>query len=197
MIWAIYELCRSPETQARLRDEIRSKIPNLDSDITATQIDECHYLQAFCSEVLRLWAPVTLTLRIAAVDTSIGNEFVPKDTIVVLPVKAINTAAGLWGTDADEFKPERWLNADGRANQRGGADSNYSFLTFLHGPRSCIGQKFAQAEFACLLAAWAGRYETRFEDDSPLARGEFDIAGGVTSKIKGGLWCKLKEVPGW
>ena len=101
------------------------------------------------------------------------------------------------GEDAHEFKPERWLNKDGKANAKGGADSNYAFLTFLHGPRSCIGQRFAQAEFACLLAAWVGRYESTFEEDSPISRGDFDIQGGVTSKPKDGLWCKLKEVPGW
>lgn len=68
---------------------------------------------------------------------------------------------------------------------------------FLHGPRSCIGQRFAQAEFAALVAAWVGRYDSSFEEGSPLARGELEIKGGITAKPKGGLWCTLKEVPGW
>lgn len=197
MIWAIYELCRNNEIQKKLREEIREKIPSLDSDVTAAQIDDCHYLQAFCNEVLRVWAPVGMTLRHAIVDTSIQGEYVPKGTIVVMSPRATNASPELWGEDAHEFKPERWLNKDGKANAKGGADSNYAFLTFLHGPRSCIGQRFAQAEFACLLAAWVGRYESTFEEDSPISRGDFDIQGGVTSKPKDGLWCKLKEVPGW
>lgn len=197
MIWAIYELCRNNEVQKELREEIREKIPCLDSDVTAAQIDDCHYLQAFCNEVLRVWAPVGMTLRHAIVDTSIQGEYVPKGTIVVMSPRATNASPELWGEDAHEFKPERWLNKDGKANAKGGADSNYAFLTFLHGPRSCIGQRFAQAEFACLLAAWVGRYESTFEEDSPISRGDFDIQGGVTSKPKDGLWCKLKEVPGW
>ena len=90
-----------------------------------------------------------------------------------------------------------WLDANGKANNHGGADSNFSFLTFLHGPRSCIGQKFAQAEFECLLAAWAGRFETMFEEGSPLAEGEPEIKGGITSKPKGGLWVRLRELNGW
>lgn len=60
-----------------------------------------------------------------------------------------------------------------------------------------IGQKFAQAEFACLLAAWAGRFETDFEEGSSLRNGEPDIGGGITGKPKGGVWVSLKEVTGW
>ena len=122
----------------------------------------------------------------------------------------------LWGEDAREFKPERFLDANGKANHQGSAKSVYSSLSnqhvltfsgektqsdlsiaFLHGPRSCIGQRFAQAEFACMLAAWVGRFDTRFEADSPLAKGHIEYTSGITSKPKGGLWCKLTEVPGW
>ncbi|KAK4506548.1 hypothetical protein PRZ48_000280 [Zasmidium cellare] len=197
MIWALYSLCKNPEMQSKLREEIRANIPSSASDITASQIDECHYLQAVTSEVLRLWSPVALTLRVADKDTSIAGEHIPKGTMIILSPWATNTNKALWGDDGMEFRPERWLNADGKANGKGSAESNYSFLTFLHGPRSCIGQKFAQAEFACLLACWVGRFETRFEEGSPLKEGEPQIKGGVTSKPKGGLWCKLTEVPGW
>ena len=138
MIWAMLMLCKHPEVQQKLRDEIRAKIPTLNDDITASQIDDCHYLQAVCSEVLRLWAPVSMTMRIADRDTIIAGERIPKGMTVILCPWAINTSKHLWGDDAKEFKPERWLNADGKANAKGSADSNYSFLTFLHGPRSCI-----------------------------------------------------------
>ncbi|OAQ59681.1 cytochrome P450 78A3 [Pochonia chlamydosporia 170] len=195
MAWALYVLCKHPDIQTKLRKEIQSKLPSLDDDITATDIDNCSYLQAFCNEVLRVWAPVALTMRVAAKDTSILGQFIPKGTIIILCPWAVNMSEQLWGADAKEFKPERWLDAEGRTNKSGSADSNFSFLTFLHGPRSCIGQKFAQAEFACLIAAWVGSFETRFEDGGALASGETpDIAGGVTSKPKGGLWVQLKEV---
>lgn len=198
MIWAMYLLCKHPEVQERLREEVRSKLPSPDQDIAAADVDSCQYLRAVCNEILRLWAPVSLTLRVAACDTSINGQFVPKGTTIILAPWAINTSKHLWGPDALEFKPERWLDADGKANNKGSAESNFSFLTFLHGPRSCIGQKFAQAEFECLLAAWVGRFETTFEEGSSFARGEIpEIKGGVTAKPKGGLWVQLKELEGW
>ena len=73
----------------------------------------------------------------------------------------------------------------------GGAESNYAFLTFLQGPRSCIAQGFARAEFACLLAALVGRFELGLEEGKELLPG-----GGLTLKpIE--LRMKLKVVEGW
>jgi len=51
-----------------------------------------------------------------------------------------------------------------------------------------------------LLAAWTGRFETRFEEGSVLAHqkeSEVEIKGGITAKPKVGLWVKLTELEGW
>lgn len=80
MIWAIYLLCQNPAAQEKARAEIRRTITSLDGDVTAEQIDSCHYLQALCQEIMRLWAPVSLTMRVADCDTSINGQFVPKGT---------------------------------------------------------------------------------------------------------------------
>ena len=68
----------------------------------------------------------------------------PKNTVVILCPWAVNTSTQTWGADAHEFKPERWLDADGKSNNKGGAESNFAFLTFLHGPRSCMFPRFMQ-----------------------------------------------------
>ncbi|KAK8195895.1 hypothetical protein M8818_007046 [Zalaria obscura] len=194
MTWAIYLLSKNKDVQSKLRAEIHSKLPSIrdaDAEIDHTDIDDCHYLHAVCNEVLRTWAPVSLTMRTAAHDATINGQLIPKNTIVILCPWAVNNSTKLWGPDAAEFKPERWM-AEGQAN-KGGADSNYSFLTFLHGPRSCIGLGFARAEFACLLAAWFGRFETELENPDFVP----EIKGGITAKPKGGLWVKLSEAQGW
>lgn len=196
MIWAIYALCKHPEMQKRLREEVRSKLPSLnntEAEISAADIDGLPYLHAVCNEVLRLYPPVGLTLRKAAKDTTIVGHFIPKDTTIILSPRAINLSKKLWGDDALDFNPERWL-APGQANS-GGADSNYSFMTFLHGPRGCIGQAFAKAEFACLLAAWIGSFETELEDPNYIA--DSQGSGGPTMKPKGGLPVILKPLEGW
>ncbi len=191
--WAIYLLCRHKDVQSRLRDEVRTNLPNVDdptSQVTAAMLDSLPYLHAVCNEVLRIYSPVPLTLRAAAKDTSILGQFVPKGTVIILSPWAINTSKELWGPDAADFNPDRWMGP-GRANT-GGVESAYSFMTFLHGPRSCIGQSFAKAEFACLVAALVGKFDMRMESDVPV-----EIQGGITAKPKGGLRVRMEVLEGW
>ncbi|KEF52174.1 uncharacterized protein A1O9_11801 [Exophiala aquamarina CBS 119918] len=191
-MWATYLLCKHQDVQKRLREEIHTHIPSLSSDgVNHEVLDNMPYLHAFCQEVLRVYAPVPLTLRDAACDTTILGQFVPKGTKVILAPWAINLNTELWGEDAAEFKPDRWM-APGQANA-GGAVSNYAFLTFLHGPRSCIGMKFAQAEFAALIAAFVGTWAIEMVDPDE----EIIIKGGITAKPKNGLRVYLDKVGEW
>jgi cytochrome P450 len=172
--------------QTKLRKEIRAQLPAITdpkASISSTEIDRLPYLNAVLNETMRIFPPVPLTLREAAHDTTIQGAFVPAGTTVVICPWAVNTSTHLWGADAREFNPDRWLGT-GRANT-GGADSNYAITTFLHGPRSCIGK-----EFACLVAALIGRFELEFENGT----WDLQIQGGITARPKGGLRVKLREV---
>lgn len=197
MLWACYLLCEHRDVQARLRAEIRERLPSPSAagaaKVTSADIDGVPYLNAFCNEVLRFFPSVPMTVRLADRDTTVLGQVIPKGTTIIMSPWAVNVNEELWGPDAESFNPDRWLDADGRAQHTGGAGSNYSFLTFIHGPRSCIGQNFAKAEFACLVAAWAGRFDMRFENDDYVLK----IGGGVTSKPKGGLKVRMTPLEGW
>jgi cytochrome P450 len=201
MTWAVYMLCLNPDVQTRLRAEIREKLPSVDdndANITSQTIDHMPYLNAVCNEVLRYYSPVPLTLREAACDTSIADQFIPKGTRIMLVPWAINKSESLWGPDALKFNPDRWLPTEKNPHSaNGGAPSNYAMLTFLHGPRSCIGQAFAKAEFACLLACWIGRFEFTLNDEKEFDEKNMLIKGGVTVRPAKGLYVKTKVVEGW
>lgn len=200
MTWAIYMLARYPSVQTKLREEIRAKLPGVDEDaqITSLEIDHIPYLNAVCSEILRYYAPVPMTLREAAVNTTILGHPIPKGTKITLVPWAINKSIEAWGEDALEFNPDRWLadkNPDHPAT--GGAESNFDYMTFLHGPRSCIGQNFAKSEFACLLAAWVGRMQFELLDERERDEEKMEIKGGITARPAKGLWVKARVVEGW
>ncbi|KAL3417262.1 cytochrome P450 [Phlyctema vagabunda] len=202
MTWAIYLICVHPEVQKRLRQEIRDKLPSIneDVDITSQDIDRMPYLNAVCNEVLRYFSPVPLTIREAAVDTRILNQPVPKGTKIMLVPWATNKDETLWGPDARRFNPDRWLPREGQTaalSASGGATSNYAMLTFLHGPRSCIGQAFAKAEFAILLAAWVGRLSFELDNEKELDEKNVVIKGGVTARPANGMFVKTRVVEGW
>ncbi|KAJ9157641.1 Cytochrome P450 4A12A [Pleurostoma richardsiae] len=201
--WAIYMLCLHPEVQTRLREEVRARLPPLNVEgagaVTSLDIDHMPYLNAVCSEVLRYYSPVPLTMRDAVGDTTILGRPVPKGTRITVCLSAVNKSRDLWGPDADQFRPERWLpqhEGDRRAAS-GGAESNYAFMTFLHGPRSCIGMGFARAEFACLLAAWVGRFEFSLRNKEEMDEKNMLIKGGVTARPAKGLYVYAKVLDGW
>jgi cytochrome P450 len=205
LTWAAYLLARHPDVQARLRAEIRERLPPISDGgtVSSVDIDRMPYLNAVCNEVLRYFAPAPMTLRIANCDTSIQGRFVPKGTQIMIVPWAINKSKSLWGEDALEFKPERWLpKSDGdsksaAASSGGGATSNYAFMTFLHGPRSCIGQAFAKAEFACLLASWVGRFELELHNKEEMDESKVEIKGGITARPAKGMYVKATVLEGW
>ncbi|KAK2761792.1 hypothetical protein FQN54_001620 [Arachnomyces sp. PD_36] len=193
--WVVYALCKHQSIQTRLREEIRENLPSSlydePSTLTASNIDSLPYLNAVCSEVLRFYPPVPLTVREACRDTSIANHPIPKGTVVIMSPETTNRNVEYWGPDAGIFNPERWL-APGKANT-GGAESIYAFQTFIYGPRNCIGQGFSRSELACLVAAMVGRFEMELEDPEK----ELEIKGGVTQSPKDGVRTRIKVLERW
>jgi cytochrome P450 len=202
LTWAVYMMCLYPEVQARLRAEIRERLPSPHGEgasVSSFDIDHMPYLNAVCNEVLRYYGPIPLTLRIAGCDTTILGHRVPKGTGIMISPWATNKSHDLWGADALKFNPDRWLpkfQGDTSA-AAGGATSNYAFLTFLHGPRSCIGQAFAKAEFACILAAWVGRFEFELKNKEEYDEKNVLIKAGVTARPANGMWVRARVVEGW
>ncbi|KAK5111778.1 hypothetical protein LTR62_004698 [Meristemomyces frigidus] len=179
LTWALYMLSKHSDKQSKLRvacQDLKSHAGEMD----AQTIDSIPYLDAVCNEVLRLFPPVTATSRVAVRDTQIGDTFVPKGTICVVVPWAIQRSADYWGPDAEVFLPSRWLGDNGKT---GGAKDSTAFLTFLHGPRSCIGQNFARLEFKCLLAALVMNFELELRNaEEPVI-----ATGTITIKPRNGL----------
>jgi cytochrome P450 len=163
---------------------------DVDSDPTidlAGILEPLPYLNGIMHETLRLYPTVPLTMRQALCDTRIGDQFIPKGTDIIISIWYINRSPEIWGPDAGQFRPERWITEEGKPNQNGGSSSNYDFETFLHGPRSCIGQGFAKAEMRCLLAAMVRAFSWTLAMDDGLVLPR----GVITIKPESGMYLKL------
>ncbi|KAL3437292.1 cytochrome P450 [Aspergillus tetrazonus] len=193
--WSVYALCKHPNIQTRLRQEIRSNLPSISSNdpkpVTAEAVDSLPYLHAFCNEVLRFHPSVPITFRTTTRDTTLAGTLLPKGTQLTISPEVINHDPELWGPDAHIFNPDRWIGP-GRANT-GGASSNYALMTFLHGPRSCIGQGFAKAELACLVAAMVGRFEMELADPEK----KLEVRRTATISPVDGVVARLTPLDGW
>jgi len=168
-------------------------------------------------ETLRLYPTVPLSIRSSIRDTTMSvkgeNIKIPRGTRVMLVPWAINRNPALWGPNACDFTPERWLEP-GMGNS-GGATSNFANITFFHGPRSCIGQGFAKAEFKCLLAALTGAmkwemadptgrdqsatqlYEFLSESRTNLPTEVVYPAGVITTKPAHGMHVRIEREENW
>ena len=74
---------------------------------------------------------------------------IAKGTVITSPIRALNRSSALWGPNAKEFVPERWLDdmsgvVGCKAKEIVG---HKHILTFSDGPRTCLGKGFASANF--------------------------------------------------
>ena len=147
-----------------------------------------------CNETLRVFPTVPTTDRSTTIDTTLIGKHIRAGTRLIIAPWAVNKDPKLWGDDASEYKPERWIDRDtGKLNNTGGASTNYAMMTFIHGPRSCIGQGFAKAELKCLIAAFVRAYTFELANpNEPVV-----AVGNVTTKPKGGLRVRLTKVEDW
>jgi cytochrome P450 len=88
-------------------------------------------MQAQLDDVLPLSEPVTLPGG-----SKTDSIVVGKGTTLTIPIGTMNRSKVVWGPDAGEFRPERWLTPlPGRALEISGYRH---LLTFLDGPKSCV-----------------------------------------------------------
>ncbi len=148
--------------QVRLREELKEQFPG--SDPTWEQLTNgagLHYLDAVVHEILRIHAPLAVTTRVAAKDDVIplsqplrlpngeltDHIAVAEGQEVAVPIGYVNTARSVWGEDAREFRPERWLTPEGLPKKAQEVQGHRHLLTFVDGHRMCLGRGFALAEF--------------------------------------------------
>ena len=70
-----------------------------------------------------------------------------QDTPIFLFLCTIHSLPSIWGPDASTFNPSRWLDP-----HLASISTNYTYIPFLTGPRSCIGNKLALNEIKVILA---------------------------------------------
>ncbi|KAJ3994079.1 cytochrome P450 [Lentinula boryana] len=168
-------LAQHPNAQGKLRQElIEAKRQNDGHDFSYEELIALPYLDAVCRETLRLYAPASIVTRRTRQDTVIplhqpitgldGTEMyevaIPKNTSVIVSISNANRNSELWGEDADEWKPERWLSPLPKALVDARIPGVYSHLmTFIGGGRSCIGFKFSQLEMKVVISTLLEKFQ--------------------------------------
>lgn len=156
--WFFYCISQNPHVEHAIIAELKAKCPTLFASEGSLDIDvhQLIYLEAAIKETLRLYPPVPVNSRSAVRDTVLSDgTLIPAGADVLFSSYALGRMTKVWGSDALEFKPERWIN---QITGKLIAMSSFKFNAFLAGPRMCLGMNLALLETKIVAAAILSRF---------------------------------------
>ena len=186
--WTAVILATHPHIAAKVRTEVAAALPDLQEPTFETAGErQLPYLNAVLKEALRLYPPVPQDGKVAAVDDTLPDgTHVPRGTIVAYFPWGMGRSEHIWGSDASDVRPERWLGGgpivgpDGVRRQ----PTSFEFPVFQAGPRICLGMNMAMLEASVATAMLAQRFKFRLADPE---RTHTYNSLGLTMSVNGGV----------
>ncbi|CAF2032873.1 unnamed protein product [Brassica napus] len=156
--WFFWLLSENPIVVAKIRQEI------IDNDLPRTtgngqeNLDKLVYLQAALFEAMRLYPPVSFG-RKSSVESDVlpSGHKVNANSKIIIFLYALGRMKAVWGEDALQFKPERWITENGGLKH----DPSSKFLAFNSGPRTCLGKHLAITQMKTVVVEILQNYEVK------------------------------------
>ncbi|XP_048007489.1 cytochrome P450 4V2-like [Leguminivora glycinivorella] len=144
-------LARHPHVQEKLHHELDMIFGDSDRDLTVEDLPKLQYLEAVIKETLRLYPPVPVTAREVTDDVTLpsGTTLV-NGVSAVLNIWATHRNPAFWGADAEQFRPERFLE--------GPLKHPLQFQPFSLPMRNCLGSNYAMMSMKTMLTNMLRRY---------------------------------------
>uniref|UniRef100_A0A8C8EGG5 Cholesterol 24-hydroxylase n=1 Tax=Oncorhynchus tshawytscha TaxID=74940 RepID=A0A8C8EGG5_ONCTS len=178
LAFTVMELGRLPEILTKVKQEVDDVI-GMKQEISFDDLGKMTYLSQILKETLRLYPTAPGTSR-----------FIPNDIVINgIPIPAgvscffnsyVCGRLDKFFEDPLKFDPERF--------HPDAAKPYYCYYPFALGPRSCLGQSFAQVEAKVVMAKLLQRF-----DFSLLPGQSFDILDTGTLRPKSGVVCNIRH----
>lgn len=193
----VYLLAKHDDKRKKLQKELDEHVdPIKQPGVNETM--HLPYMQACIKEALRLRPSVSMVARRCFEPQTLpsGLKVTPQVNCFV-PIQNLHHNKLVWGDDADEFRPERWINDKGELEAKQphkdkSLSVNEAYVPFAGGQRTCIGQNLARVEAAIALAVVLRRFEFTL---TPELEGDkepvFETA--ITMGYTNGLPLKIKR----
>jgi cytochrome P450 len=149
MTWSWYALSEHTDVRERVFAEVDQVLEGRPA--TAEDVPRLRLLHWTYLETLRMFPPVWLIGRAAAVDHELDGHLLPAGSVVLISPWVVHHDPR-WYADPEEFRPERW-DKEGSARI-----PTFAYLPFGAGPRVCIGQPLATLAGTLFLATIAQRW---------------------------------------
>ncbi|RLN90215.1 hypothetical protein BBJ28_00017464 [Nothophytophthora sp. Chile5] len=158
--WLLHVLHQNPRVEGKLRAEIREELPKFGDSMSylpsMEEVQELPYLEAMIRELLRLFPSVPVIPYHCVSNTVFPDgTFIPKGIDIMLSLYASGRLTSVWGPDAAEFVPERFLDGEtGKLLQM----PPTTLAAFSAGPRACVGQRLAMLEMKIVATCLVSRF---------------------------------------
>lgn len=186
----VYRFLTTPESLRRFLDEIESVLAarpqdeEVDKPITWKEGLNMPYFQACLKECLRVHSPLgqMIPRMVPEGGVTLCGKYIPEGTVVGCNAWTVHRDKTFYGEDADEYRPERWLDEDLEKVRR---MENASFA-FGGGPRVCVGRNIALLEINKLIPELFRRFELHLVDKErySLKPGWLVLQQGLVVKFK-------------
>ncbi|RPA86872.1 cytochrome P450 [Ascobolus immersus RN42] len=164
-------------------------VPNFD------ELSQLTYVNAVFKETLRLAAavPVAIQRIVDMPGFEIDGKFVPGGTLVGINSYVCARQKSLYGEDAEEFRPERWLEDEEKRKELERYDHSFGY-----GSRPCLGKNLATMEILKVLCTLFHLFEVK-EADAPEGCTYKREKKNIGLMLQRGIWLKLvrKNVEAW
>ena len=160
-----YYLLKHPSSLAKLHDELdeAKNEGRLTTPLpTWSEVQALPYLNAVIKEALRLNPALALPLERITPSTGlqIGETFISPGTIVGINPWVLHRDTRIFGDDAENWNPDRWLSNDAEKVKY----MDHHILAFGAGKRTCLGRNIAMLEMSKLVPAMVLRYEMKLKE---------------------------------
>ncbi|KAK7950942.1 cytochrome P450 monooxygenase [Apiospora aurea] len=183
-----YYCLRSPRVWQRLNADVLAAGLDPTKAPSYASAKSIPYLDAAAREAMRFHPPVCMTVERIVPDSGLAlpdGSVVPGGTTVGMNPYVLGRNKAVFGADADEFIPDRWLQQDGETSDKYQERMrlwNASDLTFGAGSRICLGRHLSQMEMYKVIATLLTRYEMELidptEDWRAVSRWFYRVDGG-------------------
>lgn len=182
MSWCFWNIAQHPEVEKKILEEADRVVGS--EPLTYDHIAKLEYLQAVLNESLRLYPSVPIEFKYVLKDDTLPNgTFVPRGSCVIFSSYCMGRSPDLWGKDAEEFKPERWLTMEGPVDP-------YKYPVFHGGPRECLGKRLAIVEMKALMLRVLQAVKVKLAVRPETIRPEIQVTLGMTPGLPCNVECR-------
>lgn len=185
MSWCLFLVMQHPEVEAKILEEAAKVCGRGDggaqTPLAYDQLGKLEYLQATIHEALRLFPSVPLNPKVCLQsDTLPDGTYVPAGSSVWYLSYGMGRNKKIWGEDAEDFRPERWLSMET-------PPTPYAYPVFHAGPRECLGKRLAMVEMKALLCMVLREVKLTLAVPASEIRADLQLTIGMSS----GLPCNV------